>query len=227
VSRVLLEVCVETVADAVAAERGGADRLELCSALDLGGLTPTLGMYLAVREAVRLPLLVMLRPRPGGFVYTADELEVMLRDQELFRPHHPDGFVFGPLLPDGRVDREATARLWAGCGESESVFHRAFDETPVPDRSVDELVELNVTRILTSGGAETAVIGAERIARTVRAAAGRIQVLACGKVSAATASHVLTATGCDQLHGAFRVNGRTSEGAVAAARRVLDQRADV
>ena len=223
--RIPLEVCVETVDDAVAAERGGADRLELCSALDLGGLTPTLGMYLAIREVVRLPVVVMLRPRAGGFVYSADELGVMLRDQELFRPHRPDGFVFGPLLPDGGVDRETTGRLRAGCGDAEAVFHRAFDETADPDRAVEELVELGITRILTSGGAETAVLGAERIARTVRAAAGRIQVLACGKVSAVTAADVLDATGCGQLHGAFRVNGRTSEGAVAAARRVLDQRA--
>lgn len=177
-SRVLLEVCVETVADAVAAERGGADRLELCSALDLGGLTPTLGLYLAVREVVRLPVLVMLRLRPGGFVYKADELKVMLRDQQLFRPHGPDGFVFGPLLPDGAVDREATGRLWDGCGESESVFHRAFDETADPDRTVEVLVDLRITRILTSGGAETAILGMAQIARTVRAAAGRVQILA-------------------------------------------------
>ncbi len=219
--RITLEVCVETVADAVAAERGGADRLELCSALDLGGLTPTLGMYLAVREAVRRPVVVMLRQRAGGFAYTADELNVMLRDQELFRPYRPDGFVLGPLLPDGTVDREATARLRAGCGDAESVFHRAFDETA--DDALETLIELNVTRVLTSGGAETAVLGAERIARTVRATAGRVQVLACGKVNAATAATVLNATGCDQLHGAFRVNGRTSQEAVAAARRAIDQ----
>jgi copper homeostasis protein len=225
VNRVLLEVCVETVADAVAAERGGADRLELCSALDLGGLTPTLGMYLSVREAVHLPVVVMLRPRAGGFVYTADELVVMLRDQELFRSYRPDGFVFGPLLPDGTVDCESTTRLRAGCGDTEAVFHRAFDETADPDRAVEELIERNVTRILTSGGAETATLGAERIARTVQAAAGRIQVLACGKMNAATAAAVLDVTGCDQLHGSFRVNSQTVEDSVAAARRVLDQRA--
>lgn len=223
-SRVLLEVCVETVADAVAAERGGADRLELCSALDLDGLTPSLGMYLAVRDVVRRPVVIMLRPRAGGFVYTANELDVMFRDQGLFRPHRPDGFVFGPLMPEGNVDRDATARLVAGCGEAESVFHRAFDETADPGRAVDELVSLDVTRILTSGGAKTVVLGAERIGRTVRAAAGRVQVLACGRVSAESANAVLDATGCHQLHGSFRVNGRTSEEAVAAVRRVIDQR---
>ncbi|MEO2087949.1 MAG: copper homeostasis protein CutC [Gemmataceae bacterium] len=225
-SRVLLEVCVETVADAVAAERGGADRLELCSALDLGGLTPTPGMYLAVRAAVRLPLVVMLRPRAGGFVYTADELNVILRDQELFRPHQPAGFVFGPLLLHQAVDREAVAVLRAGCGRADAVFHRAFDETPDPDRAVEDLIELNVTRVLTSGGAETAVLGAERIAKTVRSDSGRIQVLACGKVNATSANAVLDETRCGQLHGAFRLNGRTSERAVAEARQAVDQWAD-
>jgi copper homeostasis protein len=236
--RVLLEVAIETVEDALAAERGGADRLELCSALDLGGLTPTVGMLLQIRAAVRLPVLVMLRPRAGDFVYSPTELDVMSRDLELFLPHQPDGFVFGPLNVDGRVNSEAAGKLRQQCGTRQAVFHRAFDRTPKHADALDELIRLNFTRVLTSGREQTATEGIKKIKAAVEHAGDRIEVLPCGKVRAENAVTVLEATGCTQLHGSFAEpvpdsderghrgyvgRSRTGEGAVAAARSAVDQ----
>jgi copper homeostasis protein len=235
--RVLLEVCVETVADAVAAERGGADRLELCSALDLGGLTPSLGAFLEIRDTVKLPVVVMIRPRPGDFVYDESELAVMARDISAYLPYSPHGFVFGPLNPDGRVNG-AAGRLRELCGEREAVFHRAFDRTPDPIEAVEELVRRRFTRLLTSGKADVAVQGVKEIAAVVDHAGGRVEVLPCGRIRAENAAAVLEFTRCTQLHGSFaepRVSpdkrgyrgyapvSRTSEAAVAAARQVIDQ----
>ena len=221
--RITLEVCVESVADAVAAERGGADRLELCSALELDGLTPSVGLFCEVRAAVRLPVLVMIRPRAGTFVYTESEVRVMRRDIELFAAHSPHGFVFGPLNASGGIDLETTHSLRQACGSSEVVFHRAFDHTADPLTALDQLAELRFTRVLTSGRHETAEQGAKGIALLVRHAGGRIGVLPCGRVRAANAVRVVQYTGCDGLHGSFRVSGATSAEAVAAARAAVDQ----
>jgi len=128
--RYTLEVCCETLADVLAADVGGADRIELCSALDLGGLTPSLGLLLATRSAVHLPVWVMIRPRAGDFVYSADEVAVMVRDIELCRGAEPAGFVFGALHPDGRINRDICRRLLDVSGTIPAVFHRAFDRTP-------------------------------------------------------------------------------------------------
>jgi copper homeostasis protein len=237
VGRITLEVCVETVEDAVAAERGGADRLELCAALDLGGLTPSVGAFLEVRDAVKLPVVVMIRPRPGDFVYSESELAVMARDIAAFLPYSPHGFVFGPLNPDGRVNGDAAWRLRELCGDREAVFHRAFDRTPKPTEAVDELIRLRFTRLLTSGKADAAVQGVKGIAEVVQHAAGRVEVLPCGRIRAENAAAVLEFTGCRQLHGSFAAPqqrsdergyrgyvpaSRTSEDAVADCRRAAD-----
>ncbi len=236
--RVLIEVAIESVADACAAHAGGADRLELCAALDLGGLTPSLGAYLEVRAAVVLPVVVMVRPRPGDFVTDDDEARVMARDIEQFLPHHPAGFVFGSLNPDGRVNVDQCRRLVAAAAGVPCVFHRAFDRCPVPAAAVDTLRDLGFVRLLTSGREDTALHGAKAIAATVAHAAGRVEVLPCGRVRADSVAEVVRQTGCDQVHGSFAVprpprEGRghrgypapsvTSEEAVAAARAALTQ----
>lgn len=236
--RILIEVAVETVADARAADAGGADRLELCAALDLGGLTPSLGAFLEVRAATPLPVVVMVRPRPGDFVTDDDEARVMARDIELFHPHRPSGFVFGCLNPDGRVNVDHCRRLVEAAAGTPCVFHRAFDRCPKPEAAVDTLCDLGFARLLTSGQEETALQGVMAIAATVAHAAGRIEVLPCGRVRAENAADVVRLTGCDQVHGSFAiprpakegrgfrgypVPSRTSEEAVAATRAALTQ----
>ncbi len=202
-ARVLIEVCVESVDDALLAEAGGADRLELCSALDLGGLTPTIGLYQEVRAATKLPVVVMVRPRPGDFVYDNPEVRVMARDVDAFRPLRPDGFVFGVLQPDGRVDDVTCGHLVARAGGVPCVFHRAFDRAPDPAEAVEQVARVGFVRLLTSGREATALAGAPEIAKVVKRAAGRVEVLPCGRVRAKEAVEVVRLTGCNQLHGSF------------------------
>lgn len=226
--RITLEVCIESVAGARAAAAGGADRLELCAALDLDGLTPSLGLYQAVREATHLPVVVMIRPRPGDFVYSADELRVMLRDLDAFRPLRPDGFVFGALRDDGQIDTAACNKLRAQAGDVPCIFHRAFDCTADPGAAVEQLVRAGFVRLLTSGRESSALAGAATIADTVKRAADQIEVLPCGRVRASNAIELVRRTGCDQVHGSFAVfDGqqvrRTSREEVAATRAALDR----
>ena len=210
--RILIEVAVESLADARAAEQGGADRLELCAALDLGGLTPSVGAYLEVRAAVSLPVVVMIRPRPGDFVADADEVRVMARDLEQFRPHQPAGFVFGCLDQSGRVHLDHCRRLVEAAGGVPCVFHRAFDRCPAPAQAVDTLGDLGFVRLLTSGREDTAIQGVAAIAATVVHAADRVEVLPCGRVRADTVAELVRLTGCTQVHGSFAVPKPVKDG---------------
>lgn len=236
--RFQLEVACETLEDAEAAAAGGADRIELCTALDLGGLTPSAGLFAEVWSATHLPLWVMIRPRPGDFVYSASEVKVMTRDIELFRHAAPAGFVFGALESDGRVNRLACKHLLDACGDSPAVFHRAFDRTPSVRESLVALIRLGFRRILTSGREATAAEGAGVIRRLRERSARRIEILPCGKVRAAGIEALLRQTGCDQVHGSFSEPVPPADGAgfrgyaprvrvsrdeVAAARAELDR----
>jgi|SRR5579883_1061341 len=202
-TRHVIEVAIETPADAKTAETGGADRIELSTALDLGGLTPSVGLYEAVREATGLPVFVMLRPRPGDFVYDPGEVRAMARDAEVFRPLGPAGFVFGILQEDGRIDRAACAHIRELCGGLPCVFHRAFDRCPVPGDALEDVIHLGFTRVLTSGRETTAIAGGGNIAKLRVAAAGRIELLPCGKIRASNIETVAEVTGCTQFHASF------------------------
>jgi len=241
VTRILIEAVVETIDDAEAATRGGADRLELCAALDLGGLTPTLGVLHGVRAVSGLPVVVMIRPRGGDFVYDERELRVMARDLEAFLPHHPAAFVLGVLDESGRVHEAACKLLLELAGGVPVVFHRAFDRTPDPAAALETCIELGFARILTSGREATGLAGSPAVRKLRDAAAGRIEVLPCGRLDAKNARDVLHVTGCTQLHGSFAVpvpegdargrrgyaqRCRTSEGEVAAVRAAVDRTAD-
>ena len=225
-SRVQLEVCVETVEDAVAAEAGGADRLELCADLSVGGLTPSPELFRAVRAAVSLPVVVMVRPRPGNFSYTLVELDEMIRTVVAFRPLAPDGFVFGCVTPDGRIDRDTAAILVAVCGGHERVFHRAFDEVADKAAGLEELIALGFARVLTSGGPGSVPDHLRELRDLVARAVGRIQVMPGGGVTADTAGGVVQFTRCEHLHGSFSEphgrGRRTSRAAVAVARAGVD-----
>ncbi|MGL6072812.1 MAG: copper homeostasis protein CutC [Fimbriiglobus sp.] len=200
---VLLEAAIETVADAQAAVEGGADRLELCSALDLGGLTPSVGMLEEIRELTELPIFVMIRPRGGDFVYDAREVSVMIRDITSLKKSKPNGFVLGVLEPNGQIATEACEKLLAAAGRLPVVFHRAFDRAPKPDEALEKCVELGFRRILTSGGEPTGLAGAPKIALLQKQAAKRIEILPCGRVNSNNAVDILRATRCNQLHGSF------------------------
>jgi copper homeostasis protein len=201
---VLLEICLGSVEDAQAAAAGGADRIELNSALDLGGLTPSLGCLLEVKQMVRLPVMVMIRPRRGGFAYSAADFRVMERDLEMALEQGADGIVVGVLNADGGVDLPRCRELVRRAGTREVVFHRAFDVTPDPFLALEQLIDLGFTRVMTSGQEATADTGAPLIAALIQRAAGRIEVLPAGGINCSTVAEVIGRTGCDQVHASLR-----------------------
>jgi copper homeostasis protein len=197
---VLVEACVDSVASALAAERGGAARLELCDNLFDGGTTPSAGMLSAVKAATRLPVFVIVRPRGGGFVYTQDEIAVMRLDIEAARMLGADGIVLGAVTREGRVDNEQLEGLVTAAGELPVTFHRAFDLTQNLDQSLETLMQLGVSRVLTSGGAPSALEGVDRIAALARRAAGQIVVMAGGGVREETVQEIVHRGGVKEVH---------------------------
>lgn len=210
-SNVLLEVCCGSIDDAIEAQTGGADRIELCSALFLGGLTPSLGTLREARTRLQVPIMAMVRPRGGGFCYSEAEFLTMLRDAELAVENGADGVVFGILCPDGTIDLDRTGRMRQRIGEKQAVFHRAFDVTPDPFRGIDQLIGLGINRILTSGQQDTVAEGADLIRRLIEYAADRIEILPGGGLKPYNLKEIVDRTGCRQVHlTAFRTCQDTS-----------------
>ncbi|PZO66693.1 MAG: copper homeostasis protein CutC [Paracoccus denitrificans] len=195
----VFEVCVDDPAGLADAIAGGADRIELCAALALGGLTPAPGLIEQAAET-DVPIFAMIRPRPGGFLYSADELDAARRDIRAVRQAGLAGIVFGATDTTGRLDRDAIQQLRDAAGDLPMVLHRAFDVTPDPAEALETAIDLGFVRILTSGGAATAPEGVDALAALVRQAAGRIAIMAGGGVDAASVAPLLAA-GVHDLHG--------------------------
>jgi len=204
--RVTVEVCVESVEDAVAAAAGGADRVEVNSALALDGLTPSPGLLAETRRLVRLPLVAMARPRAGNFDYSAAEFRVIERDVAHLLEHGADSIAFGIVTPGGRIGARRCRSILRRINQAkrEAVFHRAFDAVGDPFEALDRLIDLGFRRVLTSGGKATAAAGAAVLARLVERAAGRIEILPAGGIRPANARRLIGRTGCDQLHTSLR-----------------------
>jgi copper homeostasis protein len=197
---ILVEACVDSVASALAAERGGAGRLELCDNLFDGGTTPSAGMISAVKAAVRIPVFVIVRPRGGGFVYTNDELGVMRLDIEAAKMLGANGVVVGALTRDARVDVEQLFTLVAAAGGLPVTFHRAFDLARDQQQALESLMQCGVSRVLTSGGAGTVLEGVGAITSLVRRAAGQIEVMAGGGVREDNVQEIVQRTGVREVH---------------------------
>jgi copper homeostasis protein len=206
-----LEVAVTTVEDACTAAAAGADRLELCSALEVGGVTPSAALFTAVRDTVRIPVVALVRPRTGDFVYSDAEFAIMKRDAAWFLNNGAAAVVVGAVTESGHVDPRC-AELAA---LKPAVFHRAFDcverrAGSVSDGELEVLIRFGFHRVLTSGVASTALEGADRIADLVRAAAGRIEILPGGGITPDNVEELIRRTGCTQVHGSFRVPDRST-----------------
>jgi copper homeostasis protein len=197
---ILVEAAVDSAEAAVAAERAGAHRIELCANLGEGGTTPSAGTIGAALARVKVPIFVMIRPRAGDFLYTAIELDVMLRDIAAARSAGAHGIVTGVLAADGRVDIERTRELVEAAGPLPVTFHRAIDLTADLDEALDALIDAGVTRVLTSGGVPRAGDGIRRIASLVRRASGRIIVMPGGGISAGNAGQIVRDTGAREIH---------------------------
>ncbi len=171
--------------------------------MPLGGLTPSLGLLIEARAAVRLPIMAMIRPRAGGFAYSDSDFAVMVRDAEFALAHGADGIVFGCLQPDGQVDIERVRTLVRLAVSKETVFHRAFDVTPDPYAALDALIELGVTRVLSSGQKPNALAGAANLAAYRDHVGRRIQVLPGGGITVDNVRELLRLTGADQVHASL------------------------
>ncbi len=198
--RVMIEVCVGDVESAIAAEVGGADRIELCDNLAVGGTTPSAGTIAEVCRWLSIPVQVLIRPRGGNFVYSERELAVMRHDIEAARALGAAGVVFGALTANATVDRDLVMALIQGARPMGVTFHRAIDQTPEPREAVDVLIALGVERVLTSGGCTTALEGASSIAGLVSHVQDRIAIMACGRISADNLETVVRQTQATELH---------------------------
>lgn len=199
-ARILLEIIALTVEDCLAAESGGADRIELCAAIATGGLTPSLGTLIEAKKSARIPIMAMVRPRAGGFCYSEDDFGVMRRDAELLLERGADGIVFGSLRSDGTLNAKRCEKMLEIADGKQTVFHRAFDVVPDPTAALDELIDLGFTRVLTSGHKKAALEGRDLLHRLNSRAAGRIELLPGGGVRPHNVGQIVQATGCTQVH---------------------------
>lgn len=183
-SRVIVEIAVQDAAGARTALTAGADRVELCQALETGGVTPSIGLIEAVCAAIGPDRVnVLVRPRGGGFVYDREETELVAADVRAAVARGVGGVVVGALDTGGRVDRDAVRRWRDAAGTAALVFHRAIDATPFPEEVLEALREENVDRVLTSGGAARSIDGVARLAAFVARADGALEIVAGGGVA--------------------------------------------
>ena len=201
-SPLLLEICCGSAQDAIAAAKGGAQRVELNSDLFHGGITPTIGSLIVAKRHIDIPVMCMVRPREGGFHYTDAEFEVMLEDAGMLLKNGADGIVFGFLDADGQVDAQRTQRMLDIIGEHDSVFHRAIDVVPDVFSALDTLAALGVKRVLTSGQQPTVIQGTQTICDMLAHAAGRIEILPGGGITLQNAKECRHSLGVDMLHAA-------------------------
>jgi copper homeostasis protein len=201
----VLEICVESVDRAVAAQRGGAHRIELCADLPSGGITPSAGMMRVARANLRIPIYVLIRPRAGDFFYTDREFEIMESDIGSAKQLGMDGVVLGLLDEKRQVDIERTARLVKLAHPLPVTFHRAFDLCQDLPSSLEQVIGTGAARILTSGGEDRATEGLAPLAKLVTAAAGRIVVMPGGGIALDDVSRVLRRTAAREIHTSLRL----------------------
>lgn len=199
-----IEGCVDSHASALAACRGGADRLELCANLSIGGTTPSPALFRQVRRDCRLPVNVLVRPRFGDFLYSEAELEEMEDCVRLFRDLGADGVVLGALTPDGRLDEAAMARLVNAAGDMTVTLHRAFDMTRDPLEALEAAIRLGCRTILTSGQEKDALTGAEILRLLRERAMGRMSIMAGCGVRAGNIREIHRRTGVHIFHTSGR-----------------------
>ena len=198
------EICANSVASCIAAQEGGADRVELCAGIPEGGTTPSFGMIRNARENISIALNVIIRPRGGDFLYSESELREMVYDIQAAKELGADGLVFGCLRPDGSVDMEAMSVLMEAAGDTPVTFHRAFDHTSDPFKALEDIIALGCTRILTSGCRPTALEGAELLAGLVEKAGDRIIIMpGCG-VREGNIAEIARLSGAREFHFSAR-----------------------
>ncbi|MDA0708718.1 MAG: copper homeostasis protein CutC [bacterium] len=203
---VLCEICVESLEGALVAQEAGADRIELCSSLSEGGLTPSAGLLQLVHKSIALPIHVMIRPRRGDFVYTSSELDTMMCDIAYARELGAAGIVLGLLRVDGTVDEDKCARLIQMADPLSVTFHRAFDFTRDPFEALETLRAIGVARILTSGCAPSVDAGIETLTRLITRAGSRIGIMPGGGIHELNVAHLVRTTDAQEIHFSGRAS---------------------
>ena len=200
----ILEICAGSVESAIAARDGGAARIELCAALEIGGTTPSAGLIAEARKIEGIVLNVIIRPRGGDFLYNEYEAACMEQDIRTCRQLGADGVVIGALTAEGDIDTALCKRLIDAADGMSITFHRAFDMCRDPKRALEELIAIGCDRVLTSGQAATAEAGLPLLKELVQQAAGRISIMpGCG-VNSGNAARILQATGAVEIHASAR-----------------------
>lgn len=196
----LLEIAVESVEAALAAERGGANRIELCATLENGGTTPQVDLQREARTALRIPFHTLIRPRDGDFVYSQSELEIMKQQIDNAKQAGASGVVLGVLNSNGSIDVETTRELVRRAEPLPVTFHRAFDETPDLLQALEDVCRTGAKRLLTSGGAKDAISGIPTLQRLFAAAGDRILVMPGAGIRGENVSELLRATAAPEIH---------------------------
>jgi len=201
----LIEICCCSVDDAIMAQQGGANRIELNSALECGGLTPSLGALIETRKRISIPIITMIRPRTGGFCYTDLEFETMIQDSRTMLENGADGIAVGILCSDKSIDINRTKVLVDICKsyDKEIVFHRAIDIAKDITQSVNSLIELEINRVLTSGGSQRCLDGIDNINKLFELFGYKIEILVCGSIRPTNIEEIIKATNCSQFHMAL------------------------
>lgn len=211
----LVEICVDSVESATVAEAAGAGRIELCSALSEGGVTPSAGLIESVRRNIGIKVHVLIRPRGGDFLYSDNDFSVMRRDIDIAGEHGADGIVTGILNRDGTVDIERTAVLTEYASPMNVTFHRAFDLCRDPKKALEDIISAGAELILTSGQARTAIEGAGLIKTLVKEAGNRISIMPGGGIDEYNIALLAGTTGAAEYH----LSGRQQKESLMTFRR--------
>lgn len=212
----MLEICATNLQSALAAQRAGAHRIELCAALDAGGLTPSSGLIRAVCSRLSIPANVLIRPREGHFCYSDAETTIMLDDIRFCREAGANGVVIGALRPDFQLDMEKMAALAEAAEGLDITCHRAFDFVPDPLEALDDLIALGINRVLSSGQAPSAFEGRFLLKKMVEYAAGRIVVMPGAGIHAGNIAELAKTTGAREFH----LSGRKKTAPVFAGKKI-------
>lgn len=199
-SSIKIEVCANSLESALNAQKGGADRVELCSNLYEGGTTPSTGEISLARELLQIDLNVLIRPRGGDFLYSKNEIEIIKRDILYCKEIGVDGVVIGFLISDGNIDKEITKEITDLARPMSVTFHRAFDMCNNLEKALEDLIEIGVDRVLTSGAENKAIQGAELLNNLVKQASNRIIIMPGSGIRASNISEIIHKTGATEFH---------------------------